>query len=112
MFPSPPGVRRRGLGLMRVAGRSMEPTLRAGDLVLVRWGAAVGPGHLAVFVHPEQQVLVVKRVAFPDPDDPTRWWVERDNPQVGSDSWSFGSIARQVILARVLTRLPRRWTRE
>jgi len=110
--PSPTGTRRRGFGVVRIAGRSMEPTLRSGDLVLVRWGAAVRPGQLAVFAHPVEGVLVVKRVGFPDPDDATRWWLERDNPGHGSDSWSFGSISREAILARALTRLPRRRTRE
>lgn len=95
--------------MLRVAGASMEPTLRQGDLVLVWWGGRVRPGDLVVFRHPEQaSVLVVKRIAYRDPDDPRPWWVERDNPAVGSDSWTFGSLAPADILARVLTRLPGR----
>lgn len=86
----------------------MEPTLRHGDLVLVWWGGgSAAPGRMVVFAHPSEGVLTVKRVLHADPDDPQRWWVERDNPRLGSDSWSFGSIADRDILARVLARLPR-----
>lgn len=86
----------------------MEPTLRHGDLVLVWWGAGAAPGQMVVFAHPAEGVLTVKRVAHPDPADPRRWWVERDNPRRGSDSWSFGSVPRGEVLGRVLARLPRR----
>ena len=53
----------------------MEPTLRDGDLALVWWGGSAAPGRLVVFTHPVEGVLTVKRVARPDPDDPSRWWV-------------------------------------
>lgn len=86
----------------------MEPSLRHGDLVLVWWGAGGAPGRVVMFTHPTEGVLTVKRVAHSDPADPQRWWVERDNPRLGSDSWSFGSIAHEDVLGRVLTRLPRR----
>lgn len=85
----------------------MEPTLRPGDLVLVWWGGRGAPGRMVVFTHPTEGVLTVKRVAHADPADPRRWWVQRDNPCVGSDSWSFGSVATGDVLGRVLARLPR-----
>ena len=85
----------------------MEPTLRADDLLLVWWGARVRPGDLVVFEHPLRPgLLTVKRAVSSDPVDSARWWVERDNPATGSDSWRFGSIAAGDILARVLLRLP------
>lgn len=91
---------------MRVSGPSMEPTLRDGDLVLVWWGRRARTGDLVVFRHPEQpDLLTLKRAAYPDPEDPRRWWVERDNPNLGSDSWSFGSVATHDVLARVLVRV-------
>lgn len=104
--------RRRGPGLLRVAGASMEPTLRAGDVLLVWWGARSQPGDLVVFRHPSAGVLTVKRLTGHDPSDPSRWWVERDSATVGSDSWSFGSLARDDLLARVITRVPTRRHRE
>jgi len=50
--------------------------------------------------------LAVKRVTGRDPEDPTRWWVERDNDSVGVDSWTVGSLAPDDIRAVVLTRIP------
>ena len=40
-----PSERRLPLGRVLVRGRSMEPTLRDGDHLLVRWGGA--PGRVA-----------------------------------------------------------------
>jgi hypothetical protein len=91
----------------------MEPTLLDGDLLLVLWGAAPRVGGLAVVELPPDssgapRPQAVKRVTGPDPADPTRWWVERDNPREGVDSWLVGSLAREAVRARVLARLPRR----
>lgn len=90
----------------------MEPTLQAGDVVLVWWGARARSEALVVFEHPQRPGLtVVKRAVHRDPEDVGRWWVERDNVAGGSDSWSLGSIADTDILGRVLARLPRALTR-
>lgn len=90
----------------------MEPTLRDGDVVLVWWGGRPATDRLCVFPHPGHDgVLAVKRLTGRDPVDERRWWVERDNPRAGTDSWSFGSLAQGDILAMVLTRLPRPRTR-
>lgn len=87
----------------------MEPSLRDGDRVLVRWGAAPVVGRMAVVRLPDSPTgprpLAVKRV--------TRrvdggWWVERDNPAEGVDSWHVGAIAPVDVLGIVLFRLPRR----
>ena len=98
-------------GLTRVVGRSMEPTLRDGDLLLVLWGARPRTGGLALVRLPDDDAglarpVAVKRVTGRDPDDAARWWVERDNPREGVDSWSVGSLAEDAMLARVLLRLP------
>ena len=101
------------LGLVRVTGRSMEPTLREGDLLLVARGIPPRVGALAVCRLPPDDAgaprpLAVKRVTGPDPADPSRWWVERDNPREGVDSWLVGSLSASDIRAVVLVRLPRR----
>lgn len=90
----------------------MEPTLRDGDLLLVLRGADPVVGAMAVVRLPtssgsEVTVLAVKRVVGTDPADSSRWWVERDNPREGVDSWSIGSLPRSAVRARVVTRLPR-----
>ncbi len=98
-------------GLARVVGASMEPTLHEGDLLLVLWGARARIGKLAIVELPRDEhgasrPVSVKRVTGTDPEDPSRWWVERDNPKVGVDSWLVGSLPPEAILARVLLHTP------
>lgn len=88
-------------GFAVVRGRSMEPTLRDGDRLLVRHGAAPRVGALAVVRLPDG-VVAVKRVAH---REGAGWWVERDNPVAGVDSWSVGAIADDDVVARVVTRV-------
>jgi len=89
----------------------MEPTLYEGDRLLVLYGARPRRGKLALVVLPDSRAgvarpLAVKRLTRPDPDGSDGWWVERDNPAEGLDSWAVGSIRADGILARVLVRLP------
>ena len=89
----------------------MEPTLHEGDRLLVLYGARPRRGKLAVVLLPDDKSgaarpLAVKRIARPDPDGSDGWWVERDNPREGLDSWAVGAIPADGIRARVLWRLP------
>jgi signal peptidase I len=95
-------LRRVGVGVVR--GRSMEPTLVEGDRLLLLHRAAPRLGGLAVVRLPDG-VVAVKRVVRREPGG---WWVERDNPVVGVDSWSVGAIPDDAVVARVLCRLPTR----
>ena len=79
----------------------MEPTLREGDHLLVRWGGRPRAGRVAVVRLPGGP-LSVKRLAFPDGPG---WWVERDNPQEGVDSWQVGPVAASDVLGVVVLRL-------
>jgi phage repressor protein C with HTH and peptisase S24 domain len=83
--------------LVRVSGRSMRPTLLAGDRLLVQHGAAPRLGDLVVVRLPDG-VVAVKRVTSREPEG---WWVERDNPAEGVDSWSVGAIPDHDLLAVV-----------
>jgi Peptidase S24-like len=104
-----------GLGLVKVRGRSMEPTLHTGDRVVVAHGAAPRLGRLAIVRLPPDDAgmprpLAIKRVTMRDPSDPSRYWVESDNrtaPGV-ADSWTagIGSLGVEQIRALVLCRLP------
>ena len=89
------------LGRVLVSGRSMEPTLRPGDHLLVRWGGRPGPGRLVVVRWPGTP-LAVKRAVLHDSDG---WWVERDNPSGGVDSWQAGPVPDAAVLATVLARV-------
>ena len=80
----------------------MAPTLRDGDLLLVRAGATRAPGALAVVVLPGGRPVSVKRLLRHDAEG---WWVERDNPREGVDSWLVGTVPDRDVLAVVLARL-------
>jgi signal peptidase I len=88
-------------GLAVVRGRSMEPTLREGDRLLVRYDAEPRVGGLAVVRLPGRPVSV-KRVTRRGPEG---WWVERDNPAEGVDSWLVGAVADADVVGAVLCRV-------
>ena len=95
------------LGLARVHGRSMLPTLRAGDRLLVRYDVPVRAGQVVVVRFPDG-TLAVKRATV---RDHAGWWVERDNPVEGTDSATVGTIPDTDVLAVALGRVwprPRR----
>ena len=95
-------------GVAVVHGRSMEPTLHDGDRLLVRHGATPRPGEVVVVRLP-QRGLAVKRATMRQPDG---WWVERDNPAEGVDSWLVGAVPERDVVAVVRARLwPLRRTR-
>jgi Peptidase S24-like len=99
------------LGIVGVRGRSMEPTLHQGDRLLVLYGARPRRGKLAIVRLPNDAAgaprpLAVKRLSCRDPEGGDGWWVERDNPKEGLDSWAVGTIPSSGIRARVLLRLP------
>jgi peptidase S24-like protein len=89
------------IGIAVVRGRSMEPTLHDGDRLLVRYGAAARAGSLVLVRLPDRP-LSVKRATRRVDDG---WWVERDNPAEGVDSWLVGAVADDDVVARVLLRL-------
>jgi signal peptidase I len=92
----------RGLaawGVAVVRGRSMQPTLRDGDRLLVQHGAKPRSGDLVVVRLPNG-VVAIKRATMRGPaEDPPGWWVERDNPEEGVDSWSVGAIPDADVIA-------------
>ena len=92
---------RRLLGMAVVHGRSMLPTLREGDRLLVLHGGRPRPGRPVVVRLPEG-VVAVKRAVRRDPDG---WWVEADNAAEGVDSRTVGAIPDDRVVARVLGRL-------
>lgn len=93
-------------GVVVVRGSSMLPTLADGDRLLVRWGAIPRPGRLAVVRLPDAddgpRPVAIKRVLRRADDG---WWVERDNPAEGVDSWLVGALPDDAVLAGVVARL-------
>jgi hypothetical protein len=85
----------------------MQPTLYAGDRLLVQYAARPAPGRLALVRLPSDgdgapRPVAVKRLLRRLPEG---WWVERDNPAEGVDSWLVGTVADADVLALVLLRL-------
>jgi hypothetical protein len=99
----------RRWGMAVVRGRSMQPTLYDGDRLIVHYGAQPRAGQLVVVRLPARGVAV-KRATMRQPvGDSTGWWVERDNPAEGVDSWQVGAVPDSDVLAVVRARLwPRR----
>ena len=85
----------------------MHPTLHPGDRLIVRYGAQPAAGRLAVVRLPAEpdgtpRPVAVKRLARPVDGG---WWVERDNPAEGIDSWLVGAVPGVDVLGLVLLRL-------
>ena len=82
----------------------MLPALKNGDTVLVSPRAKIRPGDIVAANHPYiTSVKVIKRV---DSIDSHGSFVLRgDNPEESTDSRSFGSIAINDILGKVICRL-------
>jgi hypothetical protein len=94
-----------------VRGRSMDPTLHDGDRLLIRYGAVPRPGRVVVVKLPDRSGLSVKRIGWADSDG---WWIERDNPTEGVDSWQTGPVRSDAVVAIALCRVwprPRLLTR-
>lgn len=88
---------------MRVSGDSMLPTLRPGQVVLVR-RQEPKIGDIVVARHPQTGALIGKRLAAIEPDG---YWLEGDahipaTASSSSDSWVFGAVNRDAIVGVVL----------
>ena len=79
----------------------MQPTLQDGDRLLVMHGLPPRQGGLVVVRLPDG-VVAVKRATRREAEG---WWVERDNPSEGVDSWVVGTIRDSDVVARVLIRI-------
>lgn len=96
--------------LVRVRGRSMLPTYRDGDVLLVLRGARPRAGRAHVVHLPPDpsgraRPLSVKRLTGRDPDAPDRWWVDSDNAAEGVTSFEVGSLPDAAVEALVVGRV-------
>ena len=94
------------LGFAIVRGRSMLPTLRDGDRLVVRYAAEARPGAL-VLARFADGTLAVKRAAerrTTGKGEPV-WWLVSDNPDEGVDSRHRGAVSEADVVAVVRARV-------
>ena len=85
-------------------GRSMNPTLKDGEVVLVDRQAKIEVGDIVVTKHPvEQNSEVVKRVARIN--ERGDYFLVGDNLDDSIDSRHYGAVAREYIKGKVVGRL-------
>ena len=89
------GRRRR----IKVVGESMTPTLVPGQFVLVNPVRIPSVDELALARHPNEDLLVVKRVATIT--DNGEFVLASDNQGAGTDSRSWGPLAADAIAGTV-----------
>jgi nickel-type superoxide dismutase maturation protease len=92
---------------VEVTDRSMEPTLRSGDWLLVWRTRRIRAGQIVLARHPGRpDMLIVKRAARRVDGG---WWLESDNRDAGAvDSRRFGPVPASLVEGRILVRYGRR----
>jgi nickel-type superoxide dismutase maturation protease len=89
------------LGMAVVRGTSMQPTLKPGDRLLIRYGAAPRPGCLVVARLPARPFGVKRVRARVDGG----WDLRSDHATEGTDSRVFGPVPDDDVFAVVMCRL-------
>ena len=85
-------------------GKSMNPTLKDGEVVLVDREAKIEVGDIVIAKHPfEQNSEVVKRIERIN--ERGDYFLVGDNLEESSDSRHFGAVAREYIKGKVVARL-------
>ncbi|MGH8961276.1 MAG: S24 family peptidase [Jatrophihabitantaceae bacterium] len=93
---------------VRVSGPSMVPTLRDGDVVLVRHGTAIRPSDVVLArFRALPDLLVLKRAVHAQDGG---WWLASDNVAAAGDSAVHGvaDVAARAVLRLRRGSLPRR----
>ena len=88
----------------KIEDRSMEPTFKSGDYVIVNKLAYIfgipSKGDVIVFNQPkEKNRFLIKRIALVNNSD--EYFVIGDNKNFSQDSRHFGSIKKNLIIGKV-----------
>ena len=84
-------------------GKSMNPTLKDGEVVLVDRAAKIEVGDIVVARHPiEQRSEIVKRIERIT--ERGHYFLVGDNTEDSNDSRHFGAVTREYIKGKVVAR--------
>ena len=84
----------------------MRPGLEPGDRLLVDYRRPPAPGDLVVLRAPGRPVSVKRAVERRTTElGQPGWWLLSDNAAAGTDSRTYGAVAEDDVLARVVARI-------
>ena len=89
-------------GFAIVDGLSMIPALVPGERVLVRYGASFRTGDIVLIDHGDR--IDIKRVTRLEGD---HIFVVGDNIEASIDSRTYGAVAPDAVIAKVVWRIPK-----
>lgn len=88
----------------RVEGNSMLPTLKDGDIVLIKPGGNYSVGNIVLANHPyKQSTKILKRITAISKEGLIE--ISGDNPSESSDSRIFGNIHDREIIGKMVKKL-------
>src|SRR4029077_12184518 len=87
----------------KISGTSMEPTIKAGETVLVNrlkyWFTKPKKDDIIGFHEPRDGKILIKRITK---KSGTKYFVEGDNKSASTDSRVFGWIEKKAIIGKVV----------
>jgi signal peptidase I len=95
-----------GISWTQATGKSMEPTINDGDIVIYMDSWGIKPGDVVVFKTPEwekwpkEDWMWIKRIDHIKDD--MQFWLLGDNPEESYDSRDMGYVKRTLIYKKVL----------
>ncbi len=89
-----------GFMVAKVEGSSMQPQLKAGDLIFLLKTQNLKVGQIAIAKRPDRpNLLVIKRVKAVTKNG---YWLEGDNQSESDDSRIFGEVENELVLGKFL----------
>ena len=88
--------------IFRVAERSMEPTIKEGDYVIVFVIGEPMVGDIIALRHPYKNLTIIKRVLKVRRGS---IYVGGDNSKLSEDSGRFGFVKKNAVIGKVLLKI-------
>ena len=85
--------------IFRVAERSMEPTIKEGDYVVLLAFGKLKVGDIVALKHPYKNLTIIKRIVKARAD---YVYLEGDNRRSSEDSRKFGFVKKREVIGKVL----------